>query len=164
MTETKPASRTGSTVLKVFLLGLAGCGIFTVSAGVVGAVAVVQQGMISVRVNEHHAGGDHVNIMLPAALVNLGFWCASPFVPADAFGDATDEIARVRPILDAVAAEIDRCPDGPLVEVLDGDEHVTISLEGGAFRVRVESPRESVDVVLPGSVLRATLAFLPDAV
>jgi hypothetical protein len=105
--------------------------------------------------------GTDINIYVPAALVNLGLWAVPLVMPDDVYGDAADELAHWRPVLERLADEIDQCPEGPFVEVRDGDETVEIGLEGRALHVDVDSPTERVSIAVPVSVLHGVVGILP---
>lgn len=154
------ATRRGLKVAALFLLVTGG---LVWGATVVAAVGVASQGLMRVSVHEKQPGGDDVSLYFPAAIVNVGLYLAPRFIPADAFGGADAELARFKPLIEGIVREIDRCPEGTLVEIRDGDELVEIALRGGALVVHVDSPAEEVDVVLPLSVLRAATWLLPDA-
>ena len=56
-----------------------------------------------------------------------------------------------------VLAALAEGPDGELVRVDDGDEHVRVTKAGDVLQVRVESPRENVAVNVPLDVARQVL-------
>ncbi|MFN7975029.1 MAG: hypothetical protein U0166_22205 [Acidobacteriota bacterium] len=150
-----------ATFAKVVVLTLAAIGVAGFSTAVVGAVVVVHEGMIRVSVDEKTPGGDHVHFFFPAAIVNLGLTVAPGFIPEDAWGEDREEIARFRPALVALAREIEKCPEGDLIEVRDRDETVHIGLRDGAFAIDVESPQESVHLAVPVSVFKSAAGILP---
>ena len=49
-----------------------------------------------------------------------------------------------------------------ILEVHDGEEHVTIDVRNGALEIEAESWRESVRITIPPSTLRAALDVAED--
>ncbi len=121
-----------------------------VTAGVLGTAAlagayVVHEGAVRVAVDEGSAGGKHIRLLLPAALVPVGL----KFVPDEKLRQAA---AQARPWLPAVRAasqELARLPDADLLEVRDTGDHVRLSKRGRLLVLDVESTRETVHVSFP---------------
>jgi len=121
-----------------------------VGLGIVGAVAVTgaytfREGVMRVDVDEYRANGSHVHVWLPAAAIPM----AMQLMPRRDMQKAFREGREFMPVARAVAHELGRFPDSVLVEVKDGDEHVTISTHHGAIRIDVSQPDEQVHVVCP---------------
>ena len=156
-----PARTSRSPILKALAVMFLFSAVMVWSVGVVGAVATYQAGMIKVKVQEKHPGGADIGVYVPAILVNMGLRVAPAVIPDDVYGEASEEVARWRPLMERLADEIEKCPEGPLVEVLDGNDHVQIGFYQGAFRISVETPSESVLVSVPTSVFRSAVRVIP---
>ena len=121
-----------------------------VAAGVLGTAAlagayVVHEGAVRIAVDERSAGGQHIHLLLPAALVPVGL----KFVPDEKLRQAA---APARPWLPAVRAasqELGRLPDADLLEVRDTRDHVRLSKRGRLLVLDVESTRETVHISFP---------------
>ncbi len=135
-------SQNGFTVLGATLtLALA-------TAGAAGAL-VYNAGAIRVHVQEKRAGGENINIVIPAAIVPV----ALAFAPDKHLQRVAVEIRAVLPIIQAAAEALAQTPDFILVEVRERDEHVLVEKIGDTFRVRVDSDDEKVDVSFPISMV-----------
>lgn len=150
-----------ATAVKVVVGTVAVFVLFSLSTAVVGAVAVVHEGMIKVQVDEKRPGGDHVHLYVPALLVNAGLLVAPRFIPEDAWGKDRQQLVRFRPVVLALAREIEKCPEGDLVEVRDKDETVHIGVKNGAFAIDVDDPEESVHLSVPVGVFESAASVLP---
>ena len=120
------------------MLGLAGT---TALAG----AYLAQQGAVRVSVDEHHANGRHVRLLVPAALVPAGM----RFVPEENLRDAAAHVRLFLPTIRVASAELARLPDCDLVEVQNVNEHVKITKRGGSLVIDVQSPQETVHVSFP---------------
>ena len=120
------------------------------TAGTAGAL-VYSAGAIRVEVLEKHEGGQHINLIIPAAIVPV----ALAFVPNEHLQEITDEMREVLPLVRIAAEELARCPDGILVEVRDSNDHVLIQKRNGSLMVDVESRDEEVHVSFPLSMVVA---------
>ena len=123
-------------------------GVALATVGTAGAM-VYSAGAIRIHVQEHRAGGENINLVIPAAIVPV----ALAFAPDKHLQHAAVEIRAVLPILQAAAGALARTPDFILVEVRERDEHVLVEKIGDTFRVRVESDDENVDVSFPISMV-----------
>jgi len=121
------------------------------------AVGAVVAGTGVMVVDVRDADGTHIVVPVPLLLAET----AARFVPAQAAAANVDrQLARARPYLpvaEEVLAAVAEGPDGELVRVDDGDEHVRVSKVGDVLEVRVESPRESVTVNVPFDLARQAL-------
>lgn len=119
-----------------------------------GAV-VAGTGVMVVDVRE--ADGTHIVVPVPLLLAET----AARFAPTQAAEAAVArELSRARrylPVAEEVLAAVAESPDFELVRVDDGDEHVRITKAGDVLQVRVESPRETVDVNVPFDLARQAL-------
>ncbi len=125
-----------------YLLG--GVLILVGSAVVAGAVAF-NAGAIRIYVLEKKPGGDHVNLLVPAALVPL----ALKFIPDHKRQRALAQLDQWLPALQTASRELARVEDATFVEVQGPKERVRVSKLGGSLVVDVQSDRETVYVSFP---------------
>ena len=121
---------------------------------------VVREGMMEVHVAERGAGGQTIDVRLPAAIVPA----AAGLVRTCGVGGGECRIdAETRQAL-RVAADIlgvlKSAPDGVLVEVRTRDEIVLIEKRGGMLHVNVDTQEDVVNVKLPLGAARSALAML----
>jgi hypothetical protein len=121
-----------------------------IGLGITGTLALaagytLQEGMVRVSVDEHRANGDHVHLMVPAALIPV----AMRLAPRDAMENAARQAGSWLPTVQSIAKELRRLPDAEYVEVRDADEHVFIHTQNGKLLIDVESPDETVHVACP---------------
>jgi hypothetical protein len=131
----------------MLLLGKIGLG-FLGTALVAGAV-VSSEGFIHVKVHEKQTNGTHISLVVPAIVVPVTL----KFVPNHYLAQGGRDLRRYLPVIDAAISGLADCPDGPLVDVTDPDEHVSVVKSGGSIVVDVDDPNETVHVSVP---LRAT--------
>ena len=124
---------------------LAKIGVGSMGAVLVGGAAVCSEGFIHVQVHEKQAGGDHVNLVVPAALVPVTL----KFVPQQHLTDAAENLRDYMPIIDAALPALEQCPDGVFVEVIDPAEHVVIAKSGSSIVIDVNDPGETVHLSVP---------------
>jgi hypothetical protein len=118
---------------------------------VTGGVMTYNAGAIRVSVDESKPGGDHVHIFVPAVIVSP----AMNLIPEEELRKHAKEIRPWLPAIQAACKGLERAPDTVLVEVIDHNEHVTITKRGGAIWVDVKSPDENVHVAVPLHTLRS---------
>lgn len=128
-------------VLRIFA-GLAVCGLllFTLAGA-----AFISAGTVYVSVQQK--GSDGLSISLPVP-VNLAS-TALTFIPEGELREIRAEIGPWMPVIQAVLTELARCPDGPLVEVENDRETVTIVKRGGKLVIDVDTRDETVHVSVP---------------
>ena len=126
-------------------------GVFTA-----GAVIVCNEGAVRVDVREKSQGGNHVHLIVPAAVGPV----AAFFIPRAKLHDARDKIRPWLPTIRAASAELVRCADGPLVEVDSHREHVRIFKSHGAVFVDVDTDEETVHVSFPLEAAADTVSQL----
>lgn len=138
-----------------------GAGFLAVSMGVTipAAVVVHQQGIIEVEVHEKTPDGTRLYIPVPMALVNL----ALAFVPASELRDAGRQVREYRELVAAVTESLADCPDGTLVDVVDGSDTVRVVKIGGRIEVHVDNDQEMVDVKVPLYGVNRVVQKLADA-
>jgi hypothetical protein len=112
---------------------------------VTGGVMTYNAGAVRVAVDENRPGGDHVHLFVPAVMVPP----ALGLIPEKDLRKHAREIQPWLPAIKIASRELAKSPDGILVEVIDTDEHVTITKQGGAIVVDVKSPDENVHVAVP---------------
>ena len=124
---------------------LAKLGVGVLGTTMVAGAALSSEGFIHVNVNEKAADGDHVNLIVPAALVPVGL----RFVPREHLAEAGQNLRANMAIIDAGIPALEQCPDGVLVEVTDPGEHVLVAKRGGSIVIDVTDPDETVHVSVP---------------
>ena len=107
------------------------------------------EGVIRVDVDEYRAGGSHIHMWLPAAVVPM----TMHFVPKHHLRDAADQAREFLPLTHALIKELKRFPDADFVEVKDDDEHVQIRTHQGKLQIDVVEPGQNVHVLVPLSTL-----------
>jgi len=135
-------------------LGLGVTGALTLAAGY-----TFHEGMVRVSVDEHRPNGDHVHIMVPAALIPAAMHLA----PRHSMEHAVHHAGPWMPVVQEIAKELRNYPDTQFVEVQDGNEHVVIRTESGTLRIDVDSPDETVHVVCPLSTIEHISEQLAEA-
>ncbi|MGB6877744.1 MAG: hypothetical protein WBD87_17105 [Candidatus Acidiferrales bacterium] len=131
----------------MLLLGKIGIGFM--GTILVGGAMISSEGFIHVKVHEKQANGTHISLIVPAVIVPL----TVRFIPRRHIADASANLQQYMPVIDAAISGLANCPDGPLVEVIDSDSHVTVVKSGGSIVVDADDPDETVHVAVP---LRAT--------
>ncbi len=128
-------------VLKI-VAGLAICGLllFTLAGA-----AFISAGTVYVSVQEKGSDGFSISIPIPVNLAST----ALSFIPEDALEEIRAEIGPWMPVVEVVLAELARCPDGPLVEVENAHETVTIVKRGGKLVIDVDTRDETVHLSVP---------------
>jgi len=125
-------------------LGLGITGALTLAAGY-----TFHEGLVRVSVDEHRPNGDHIHLMVPAALIPAALHLA----PRHSLESSLRQAGPWMPVVQQVAKELRNYPDTQFVEVQDENEHVLIRTEGGALRIDVDSPDETVHVACPLSTI-----------
>ena len=113
------------------------------------ATAVAATGTITVSVHERGADGVNLYLPVPALLLDLAVFVAPRLMPDDALAEARAEIAPFRQGLEAIAVELENCPNGVLVEVQTPTEHVRIAKTSRSFEIEVDSDDADVRVSVP---------------
>jgi hypothetical protein len=138
--------RRGSRVFAVFAGSLA---VFVMGSGLLLATT----GVATVRVKEKQAGGVHLYLPVPALVLYAGSAILPLAMPPAERARIAAELGGRRQAIAAVLEELERCPDGVLVDVDDHGETVRIVKEGRSLSVRVRSADTDVDVSLPAGVV-----------
>jgi len=103
-----------------------------------------REGLIRVDVDENRAGGSHVHVWVPAAMVPM----AMHFVPKH-LCDALQQVREALPAIHAFAKELKKLRDADLIEVSEGEEHAQFRTRSGNLQVDVDSPDEHVHLRVP---------------
>jgi hypothetical protein len=125
-----------------------------IALGVTGGLTLAagytfHEGMVRVSVDEHGPKGDHVHLMVPAALIPPALHLA----PRRSLEDAARQAGPWMPTVREIAKELRNYPDAELVEVLDEKEHVVIRTKNGDLLIDVDSAEETVHVSCPLSTI-----------
>ena len=107
------------------------------------------EGVIRVDVDEYRAGGSHVHMWVPAAVVPM----TMHFVPRHHLKDAAVQAREFMPLAHALIKELKRFPNADFVEVKDDQQHVQIRTYEGKLEIVVQDPGENVHVLVPLSTL-----------
>jgi hypothetical protein len=107
------------------------------------------EGVIRVDVDEHRAGGSHIHMWVPAAVVPM----TMHFVPRHHLRDAAGHAREFLPLGHALVKELKRFPDTDFVEVKDDDQHVQIRTHGGKLQIDVDAPDQNVHLLVPLSTI-----------
>jgi len=108
-------------------------------------VVVMKDGLIEVNVQEHHKGGDHVHLYLPATVATWGVHLAPQEKLREHLRNHRGDLGIAR----AALRELEKLPDAALVEVDSPKEHVHVNVRNGNLLVDVEDPGETVHVSMP---------------
>ena len=141
------------------MIFLAKLGIGVLGTAVVAGAAISSEGFIHVRVHEKHPGGANFAVIVPAAVVPV----ALHFIPKKHFEQAPQDLQEALPIVDAAVPELEKCPDGVLVEVRDPGEHVLIAKSGGSIVIDVNDHEDTVHVSVPLRAVRSSLHQIAEA-
>jgi hypothetical protein len=120
----------------------------TVSLVIAGIVA--DAGFIGVRVYQKRPDGHNIFLYVPAILVPV----AVNVAPQQKLEQAMRKAKEFLPALRIAAEELERMPDGLLVEVKSPREYVHIEKSGGSLVVDVDNERETVHVSVPLRMVR----------
>ena len=107
------------------------------------------EGVIRVDVDEYRAGGSHIHMWVPAALVPM----TMHFVPKHHLRDAAEQAREFLPLAHVLIKELKRFPDADFVEVRDDDHHVQIRTHQRKLQIDVVEPGQNVHVLVPLSTL-----------
>lgn len=136
---------------RLFLAVLAGIVLVLGTTAAFAAVAVMQDGTVEVEVQDH--GGTNVSIAVPVSIVRAALHFA-PAVHAPGMEEAMAEVRPHWPLVREVCRELQRLPDGVLVEVEGaGGEHVVVAKEDGDLVVRVRDGADRVNVRVPAAAV-----------
>ena len=117
------------------------------------------EGVIRVDVDEFRAGGSHVHLWVPAAVVPM----TMHFVPKHHLCHAASQAREFRPVAHALFKELKNFPDAEFVEVKDDEQHVQIRTHGRKLQIDVDAPGEKVHVLVPLSTVDDVVGQLEDS-
>jgi hypothetical protein len=132
-----------------------GLGVTLAAAG----AYVFHEGVIRVDVDENRDGGTHLHLWLPGTVVSTGLH----FVPQEKLQSTAQDLRPYLPVLREISKELEKYPNAELVDVMDGHDHVRISMIGG--KLRIDAACQDGDVVhvsVPARVLRDVVDQLED--
>jgi hypothetical protein len=141
----------------MLLLGKIGIGL--VGTALVGGAIASSDGFIHVKVHEKEPNGTHISLIVPAIIAPM----AVRFVPQHDLKDASANVQQYLPIIDAAISGLAECPDGPLVEVVDSDSHVTVVKSGGSIVVDADDSDNTVHVAVPLRAAKSTIDEIAEA-
>lgn len=141
------------------MLLLAKIGVGLVGTMLVGGAIASSEGFIHVRVHEKEPNGTHISLIVPAVIAPL----AVKFVPRRHLRDASANLQQYLPVIDAAISGLAECPDGPLVEVVDSDSHVTVVKSGGSIVVDADDSDDTVHVAIPLRAAKNTIDEIAEA-
>jgi hypothetical protein len=107
------------------------------------------EGVIRVDVDEYRAGGTHVHMWVPAAVVPMTLH----LVPKRHLREAAEHAREFMPLTHVLIKELKKFPDADFVEVKDEDQHVQIRTHGGKLEIDVQEPDQNVHLLVPLSTL-----------
>jgi hypothetical protein len=110
-------------------------------------------GIGSVRVHEKKAHGACFLVPVPALALYAGAALLPRVMPAGERERMRGELGPRREAIVAILEELERSPDGVLVDVQEHGETVRIVKEGRSLSVRVRSADADVDVSLPAGAV-----------
>jgi len=137
----------GVPVLVVIPLALAGSSIYS-------------SGSIDVNVVDKSGCGSNVGIHVPALLVPAAAHLMPQVTVDDLRMEMGPEAEQALASATAVMGELERMPDGVLVDVMDSTDIVTIEKRAGKLHVYVDTPDETVKLEIPVRAVRQTLKAL----
>jgi hypothetical protein len=138
-------------ILAKIALGCAG------TAFAAGAYAF-HDGVMRVSIDESRVGGQHMHLMIPAAMIP---WAAH-FVPHRHLRHAVDEARPLLPALSIASKELGKLADTELVRVDSNSQHVRVATERGYVVVDVREPENKVHVTCPLATVHNLAAQLQE--
>ena len=107
------------------------------------------EGVIRVDVDEYCAGGSHIHMWVPAAVVPMTLH----LVPKHHLREAAERAREFLPLTHALIKELKKFPDADFVEVTDDDQHVQIRTHQGKLQIDVNEPGQTVHLLCPLATL-----------
>ncbi|HEV2387084.1 MAG TPA: hypothetical protein VGS20_07480 [Candidatus Acidoferrales bacterium] len=138
----------------MILLGKIGAGLLG-GALVVGGLAS-SQGFLHVRIDEKRPDGTHLRLLLPAVALPVVLEC----VPRKHLRQAASDLRPWLPAIEAAASGLVDVPDGPLVEVAEPGERVSVVKSDRSLVVDVNDPGEAVHVSVPLGAVRSAASVV----
>lgn len=116
------------------------------------------EGVVRVNVDESRIGGQHIHLMIPAALIPA----AARFVPEKCLRQAVSEAREVLPAVAAASRELSHLANAELVRVDSAEQHVRVAAEKGYIVIDVREPGNNVYVRCPLAVIREVAGELQE--
>jgi hypothetical protein len=116
------------------------------------------QGLLRIDVDEYRAGGAHVHVWLPAAVVPM----AMHLVPESKMRCASEKARAALPLVHAIVKELGKYPNTDFVEVLDHEQHIHIRTHAGKLQIDVQAPAQTVHVLCPLSTIEDVTSQLEE--
>ena len=129
------------------------------SAAVLAGAYTFHEGVMKIDVDESRAGGSHVHIWMPAAVVPM----AMHFVPRDHLRHASHQAREAMPIVREFVKGLKKYPDAELVEVQDKNQHVLIRTHAGKLQIDVTGDGEDVHVLCPLAMIEDVTSQLENS-
>jgi hypothetical protein len=107
------------------------------------------EGVIRIDVDESRAGGSHIHMWVPAAVVPM----TMHFVPKHHLREAAIHSQEFIPLAHALIKELKNFPEADYVEVKDSEQNVRIRTHAGKLQIDVDEPGENVHLLMPLSTL-----------
>lgn len=117
------------------------------------------EGVIRMDVDEFRAGGSHVHLWVPAAMVPM----AMHFVPKHHLCEAASQAREFLPVAHAFFKELRKFPDAELMDIKDGDQHAQIRTHDGKLQIDVDDPDEKVHLLVPLSTVDDVVGQIEDS-
>lgn len=121
------------------------------------AATVAATGTVTVAVHDRGADGINLWLPVPALLIDLAAVVGPQVIPQDALDEIRREVAPYRALILEAVRQLEDCPNGVLVEVVNRNEHVVVRKTHGRFQVTVDSIDLDVRVSVPDRVARRAL-------
>jgi hypothetical protein len=116
---------------------------------VIAGAYTMREGVIKIDVDEHHSGGSHVHLWVPAAAVPMALHFAPKRHLEQAARQAGPYMATVR----ALTKELEKYPNATFVDLEDGNQHVRIQTRNGKLQVDVNGDEETVHLLCPLEII-----------
>lgn len=139
-------------ILALVILGIAG----TAAVGAAVYQRVRSLGSVEVAIEDHH---NRLRFSIPAAIASAVLGAGHVHLDGLSF-EARRDLREWAPVALAALDGMEGYDDIPLVEVVDGDERVTIRKKGSKFLVQIEGRREQVRVVVSEETLRRLISMV----
>lgn len=119
------------------------------TGALVTAGVVVDAGFVHVKVHEQKPDGANINLWVPAILGTAG----AHAIPEHKLREVAHKVQGVMPALRVAAEELQKVPDGPLVEVESAKERVYIAKRGNYLDIQVHDGKDDVELSVPLSMI-----------
>jgi hypothetical protein len=130
-------------------------GMLTLSTIGMATATVYRHGSIRIHVQSDHADGDNINLVFPAALVDVALAVAPLGMVRDEI--PVEEIRPFLPVIQELANQIEDLPDAVFVRVTGPRESVLIAKKNGRFIIDVKDGHEAVSISIPVSTVASVM-------